>query len=69
VALARKFYPGSDLRAGAAYLDLVQRRPDINFSDETKEKLRRLMLGKRLLSGSAFLLHLTGLLPSAPPHL
>ena len=69
VALARKFYSRSDMRAGSAYLDLVQRRPDINFSDETKEKLRRLMLGKRLLSGSAFLLHLGSLLPSAPPHL
>jgi len=69
MAIARKFYSRGDLRAGASYLDLVQRRPDINFSDETKEKLRRLMRGRRLLSGSAFLVHLASLLPAAPPHL
>jgi tRNA A-37 threonylcarbamoyl transferase component Bud32 len=69
VAVARKFSSRKDLRAGAAYLDLVQRRPDINFTDETKEKLRRLMVGRRLLSGSSVLVHLLGLLPATPPDL
>jgi tRNA A-37 threonylcarbamoyl transferase component Bud32 len=69
VALARKFYSRGDLRAGASYLDLVQRRPDINFSDETKEKVRRLMTGQKLLAGSALLVQLLGLPTAAPPYL
>ena len=67
-ALARRHYPRRDLAAAAAYLDLVQRRPDINFTDETKERLRRLLNGQRLLAGTAFLLDLLGLVPAAPPH-
>jgi len=43
VGLARKYYPRKDMQAAADYLDLVQRRPDINFSDETKQALRKLM--------------------------
>jgi tRNA A-37 threonylcarbamoyl transferase component Bud32 len=43
VAMARKHYSRSDIRAAADYLDLVQRRPDINFSDDTKQALRKLM--------------------------
>jgi tRNA A-37 threonylcarbamoyl transferase component Bud32 len=45
VAMARKHYSRSDIRAAAEYLDLVQRRPDINFSDDTKQALRKLMTG------------------------
>jgi tRNA A-37 threonylcarbamoyl transferase component Bud32 len=44
-AIARKHYSRSDIRAAAGYLDLVQRRPDINFSDDTKMALRKLMAG------------------------
>jgi len=46
VAIARKYYKRADIRAAAEYLDLVQRRPDINFSDETKQALRELMGGR-----------------------
>ncbi|MBM4249446.1 MAG: hypothetical protein FJ149_08465 [Euryarchaeota archaeon] len=67
VAVARRYYPRRDLRAGASYLDLVQRRPDINFTDETKSRLRRLMVGRRLLAGSSVLIHLLGLLAPPPP--
>jgi tRNA A-37 threonylcarbamoyl transferase component Bud32 len=43
VKMARKHYSGRHLRAAAEYLELVQRRPDINFTDETKSKLLRLL--------------------------
>jgi tRNA A-37 threonylcarbamoyl transferase component Bud32 len=43
VRMARKYYSGRQLRAAAKYLDLVQRRPDINFTDETKNELLRLL--------------------------
>jgi tRNA A-37 threonylcarbamoyl transferase component Bud32 len=69
VAIARKYFPRRDMRAGADYLDLVQRRPDINFNDETKERLRRLLAGRRFLARSSVLVHLLGLLASPPPYL
>jgi tRNA A-37 threonylcarbamoyl transferase component Bud32 len=69
VAIARKNYSRSDLRSGASYLDLVQRRPDINFTDETKERLRELLVGRRLLGrSSSVLLNLLGFLAPPPPH-
>jgi tRNA A-37 threonylcarbamoyl transferase component Bud32 len=43
VRMARKHYSRRHLRAAAKYLDLVQRRPDINFTDETKNELLRLL--------------------------
>jgi hypothetical protein len=43
VRMARKYYSRRHLRAAAKYLDLVQRRPDINFTDETKNDLLRLL--------------------------
>jgi tRNA A-37 threonylcarbamoyl transferase component Bud32 len=43
VRMARKYYPRRHLRAAAEYLELVQRRPDINFTDETKNELLRLL--------------------------
>ncbi len=43
VRMARKHYPRRHLRAAAEYLELVQRRPDINFTDETKNDLLRLL--------------------------
>ena len=43
VDIARKHYSKNELRQSAAFLDLVQRRPDIYLSDENKEKLLRLL--------------------------
>jgi len=43
IEMARKFYSKRDIRAAAEYIGLVQRRPDIYFTDETANKLRRLM--------------------------
>jgi len=43
VRMARKHYSRRHLRAAAEYLELVQKRPDINFTDETKEELLRLL--------------------------
>ncbi len=43
VRLARKYYSKEDLRSAAEYIELVQRRVDIKFDDETKNKLLRLM--------------------------
>lgn len=45
VKVARRHYSRRQLRAAADYLELVQRRPDINFTDETKNKLLRLLKG------------------------
>lgn len=43
VKAARRHYPRRDLQKAADYFDLVQRRPDIHFSDDTKERLIRLL--------------------------
>jgi len=43
VRMARKYYSRRHLRAAAEYIELVQKRPDINFTDETKNKLLRLL--------------------------
>jgi tRNA A-37 threonylcarbamoyl transferase component Bud32 len=37
--VARKYYTRQALKAAADYIELVQMRPDIHFSDETKKKL------------------------------
>jgi tRNA A-37 threonylcarbamoyl transferase component Bud32 len=43
VRRACKYYSSRELRAAAEYLELVQRRPDINFTDATKNELLRLL--------------------------
>jgi serine/threonine protein kinase len=43
VVIARRHYPKKNLRNAATYIELVQRRPDFNVSDEVKEKLMRLL--------------------------
>lgn len=43
VKLARKHYSKEELRAASEYLELIQRRIDIKFNDETKKELLRLM--------------------------
>ena len=43
VGIARKHYNKNELRQAAAFLDLVQKRPDIYLSDENKENLLRLL--------------------------
>ncbi|MDD1770994.1 MAG: hypothetical protein LUO79_07910 [Methanomassiliicoccales archaeon] len=43
VRIAKRHYNKNDLRLAAAFLDLVQRRPDIYLSDENKENLLRLL--------------------------
>jgi len=49
VHLALKYFSKKDVIHAEEYIELIQRRPDINFSDKTKEELRELMLnsGKR----------------------
>jgi serine/threonine protein kinase len=39
LTVARKYYRRQSLAAAASYIELVQMRPDIHFSDETKKKL------------------------------
>jgi tRNA A-37 threonylcarbamoyl transferase component Bud32 len=46
VRTARKYYSRADLKTAAEFLDLVQKRPDIDLSDERKSQLRRLMNGQ-----------------------
>jgi tRNA A-37 threonylcarbamoyl transferase component Bud32 len=43
VEIARKYYSCEEMMAGAKYLDMIQRRPDIVLSEENKEELLRLM--------------------------
>ncbi|HUL40057.1 MAG TPA: RIO1 family regulatory kinase/ATPase, partial [Methanomassiliicoccales archaeon] len=43
VMVARKHYSKEELREASEYLELIQRRIDIKFSDETKKELLRLM--------------------------
>jgi tRNA A-37 threonylcarbamoyl transferase component Bud32 len=43
VKVARKHYSKEEMEAASEYLDLIQRRMDIKFNDETKSELLRLM--------------------------
>jgi len=43
VRIAHRYYSRKQVKKVASYLDLVQRRPDINLSDENKNKLMRLL--------------------------
>lgn len=45
VDVARKHYTKEELRAASEYLELIQRRIDMKFDDETKKELLRLMQG------------------------
>ena len=47
VKIAKKYYSHRYIQAAANYIELIQMRPDIHFTDETKEKLLRLLKGKR----------------------
>lgn len=44
VGLALKYFSKKEIIHAEEYIELIQRRPDINFSDEVKEQLRELML-------------------------
>ncbi|MEM0448511.1 MAG: RIO1 family regulatory kinase/ATPase [Methanomassiliicoccales archaeon] len=43
VKVARKHYSAEDLRLASEYLELIQKRPDINLSEDKKRELLRLM--------------------------
>lgn len=45
VSIARKFYNRSELKSAAEFLDLVQKRPDIDLPDDRKNYLIRLING------------------------
>ena len=45
ITTARRYYSKGEMRAAVEFLDLVQRRPDIDLSDERKNRLRDLMMG------------------------
>jgi tRNA A-37 threonylcarbamoyl transferase component Bud32 len=47
VKIAQKYYSHRFLQAAADYIELIQMRPDIHFTDETKQKLLHLLKGKR----------------------
>lgn len=47
IRIVERHYSRKDLRAAAEYIDLVQRRPDISITDETKDNLLRLLKGSR----------------------
>jgi len=47
VKIAQKYYGHRYLQAAADYIELIQMRPDIHFTDETKQKLLHLLKGKR----------------------
>jgi len=47
VKIAQKYYSHHFLQAAADYIELIQMRPDIHFTDETKQKLLHLLKGKR----------------------
>ena len=47
VKIAQKYYSSRYLQAAAKYVELIQMRPDIHFTDETKQKLLHLLKGKR----------------------
>ncbi len=46
VEIARKYYSNSDLKAAAEFMDLVQKRPDIDLPDERKNYLISLINGR-----------------------
>jgi tRNA A-37 threonylcarbamoyl transferase component Bud32 len=43
VKIAQKYYSQRYLQAAADYIELIQMRPDIHFTDETKKKLLHLL--------------------------
>jgi tRNA A-37 threonylcarbamoyl transferase component Bud32 len=47
VKIAQKYYSRRYLQTAAEYIELIQMRPDIHFTDETKQKLLHLLKGKR----------------------
>ena len=47
VKIAQKYYPRRYIQAAADYIELIQMRPDIHFTDETKQQLLRLLKGKQ----------------------
>jgi tRNA A-37 threonylcarbamoyl transferase component Bud32 len=46
VKIAKKYYSHRYIQAAANYIELIQMRPDIHFTDETKQKLLHLLKGK-----------------------
>lgn len=46
VKIAKKYYHHRYIQAAADYIELIQMRPDIHFTDETKQQLLRLLKGK-----------------------
>jgi len=47
VKIAQKYYNHRYIQAAANYIELIQMRPDIHFTDETKKKLLHLLKGRR----------------------
>jgi tRNA A-37 threonylcarbamoyl transferase component Bud32 len=47
VKIAQKYYAHRYIQAAADYIELIQMRPDIHFTDETKQQLLRLLKGKQ----------------------
>ena len=47
VKIAKKHYSQRFIQAAADYIELIQMRPDIHFTDETKQKLLRLLKGQQ----------------------
>jgi len=47
VKIAKKYYSHRYIQDAADYIELIQMRPDIHFTDETKQKLLHLLKGKR----------------------
>ena len=47
VKIAQKYYSKRYIQAAADYIELIQMRPDIHFTDETKQQLLRLLKGKQ----------------------
>ncbi len=43
VSIARRYYSKEEMRSASEYLELIQRRIDMKFDDETKKELLRLM--------------------------
>ncbi len=46
VKIARKYYNSNDLKAAAEFMDLVQKRPDIDLPDDRKNYLISLLKGQ-----------------------
>jgi tRNA A-37 threonylcarbamoyl transferase component Bud32 len=47
VKIAQKYYSQRYIQAAADYIELIQMRPDIHFTDETKQQLLRLLKVKQ----------------------